>query len=87
MSVVVCPTFSMAVVGSTVTVATGLGATVTEVEPLLPSLVAVIVTEPTATPFTRPVDVTLAMLGSLDVQLIARSVAGAPFTSVNVAES
>jgi hypothetical protein len=75
------------VAGVTVTVATGLGWTLTVAEPVLPSLVAVIVTEPTATPLTSPLDVTVATLVLLDDHDTARSVAGAPFTSVSVTES
>jgi len=86
-NVVVCPTTSAAVEGCTVTVATGLGSTVTLVEPVLPSLVAVIVTVPRPRPFTTPVLVTVAIAGLLDVQSTGRSFAGAPLTSVSVAES
>jgi hypothetical protein len=78
---------SDSVAGVTVTVATGLGWTFTVAEPVFPSLVAVMVTEPTATPLTRPLDVTVATLVLLDDHDIARLVAGAPLTSVSVAES
>jgi hypothetical protein len=84
---VVCPTVNEAVPGVTVTVATGLGWTVTLAEPVLPSLVAVIVTDPVAMPLTSPFDVTVATPVLLDDQATARLVAGAPFTSVRVAES
>jgi hypothetical protein len=53
----------------------------------LPSLVAVIVTVPAATPLTRPLELTVATLVLLDVHDTARLVAGAPLTSVSVAES
>jgi len=86
-SVVVCPASTVAVGGVTVTVATGLGCTVTVVVPVFPSLVAVIVALPSPTPLTSPALETLAMLGLLEVHVTGRSFAGAPFTSVSVAES
>ena len=54
---------TLAVVGATVTEATGAGGTVTVIAavPLLPSLVAVTVAEPAATPVTTPLDDTVAM--------------------------
>src|SRR5206468_929602 len=51
-SCTVAPTSTTAVTGLITTDATGTGATVTVADPLLPSLVAVIVTDPTATPVT-----------------------------------
>src|SRR5437867_12330735 len=48
----VCPTVRLAVAGATATEATGTAVTVIAAEPLLPSLVAVIVAEPGATPVT-----------------------------------
>jgi hypothetical protein len=56
-----CPTLTLGVVGATLTDATGIGVTVTVAVPLFPSLVAVIVAEPTATPVTTPLDETVAM--------------------------
>src|SRR6267154_5293215 len=56
--------------------------------PLLPSLVAVIVTgPPAATPLTSPLPFTLAIVLSLDDQLIARPVNGLPLASRGVAVS
>jgi len=56
-------------------------------DPALPSLVAVIVTVPGAMPLTSPPFDTVATLVLLEDQATARFVAGAPFTSVSVAES
>src|SRR5205814_2264545 len=62
--------------------------TVIDAVPLLPSLVAVIVTgPPAATPVTSPLPFTLAIVLSLDVQVITRPVSGLPFASVGVALS
>jgi hypothetical protein len=47
--------------GETLTDATGTGVTVTLAVPLFPSLVAVIVAEPAATPVTTPLDETVAI--------------------------
>src|SRR5207244_4238923 len=68
------PACTLADAGVTVTEATGAPATVIVAVPLLPSLVAVMVTDPTATPVTRPLPLTVAMVLSLDDQLIARPV-------------
>lgn len=87
MSGAVCPTVNAALDGCTVTLATGLGRTLTEAVPVLPSLVAVIVAVPTPTPLTNPVLETFATVGSLELHVIGRSFAGDPFTSVSVAES
>jgi len=58
----VSPTFRFAELGSTSTDATGTACTVIVAWPLLPSLVAVIVAVPCATPVTTPEDETRAML-------------------------
>src|SRR2546422_1073760 len=60
LSCVVPPTTTVAVAGLTTTEATGTVDTVTAAVPLWPSLVAVIVTAPTATPVTRPLAETVA---------------------------
>src|SRR5436190_2243475 len=52
----VCPTMIELVAGETATVATGAGVTVTAEVPDFPSLVAVIVAVPGATPVTTPLD-------------------------------
>jgi hypothetical protein len=59
----VCPVETLALLGLTTTDATGAGAgaaTVTVLLPVLPSLVAVIVTVPAATPCTSPLEDTVA---------------------------
>src|SRR5258708_9011044 len=60
--------------------------TVIALAPLLPSLVAVMVTLPGAIPATKPLD-TDATPGALDAQVINRPDSGAPFTSSSVAVS
>src|SRR5690349_13238672 len=71
--------------GVTSTLATGACVTETMVVPLLPSLVAVIVADPIATPRTRPVPSTLAMVGALLCQVTVRPDNWLPFASVSVA--
>src|SRR5207244_610343 len=61
--------------------------TVTIAVPIFPSLVAVIVTPPTARPVTSPLPETLAIVVSLLVQVTTRPVSGAPFASFGVAVS
>ena len=72
-------------VSETLTVATGTGATVIEAVPVLPSLVAVIVAVPAATPLTRPLLETAAIDGSLDVHVTVRPVRTLPLASFVVA--
>src|SRR5437016_3150801 len=80
----VCPGCRLTVAGLTVTDATGTLATVTAAVPLVPSLVAVIVVAPAATPVTRPFPFTAATaLLPLD-QLIVRPDSGFPFASSGV---
>jgi hypothetical protein len=55
--------------------------------PLIPSLVAVIVAEPTATPVTRPALLTLATLGLPLAQVTTRPLNGAPAASRGVADN
>src|SRR2546426_12633601 len=55
--------------------------------PLWPSLVAVMVTAPATTPVTSPLLLTVAIVLSLDDQLIARPVKGLPLASRGVAVS
>src|SRR6266516_531611 len=83
----VLPTLMLADAGVTVTVATGGGFTVIDAVPLLPSLVAVIVTDPTATPVTSPLPETGATVGSLLVQVTVRPLKGLPSASSGVAVS
>src|SRR5258705_4607220 len=73
--------------GLTVTEATGTGVTVKADVPLFPSLVAVIVAAPAATPVTRPLAFTVAIAGVLDAQVMTRPVSGAPVESMVTAES
>jgi hypothetical protein len=86
-SCTVRPTVTLGVAGATVTDATGTGVTVTLAVPLLPSLVAVIVAEPTATPVTTPLDETVAIpVLELD-HVTARPVSTLLFASYAVAVS
>src|SRR5258708_39538155 len=66
----------LAVAGLTVTDATGTTATVIAAVPLRPSLVAVIVALPAATPVTSPLAETVATPAALLDQLTARPVRG-----------
>jgi hypothetical protein len=85
------PIATVADAGATVTVATGAGGgggsavTVSAALPLLPSLVAVIVAEPAATPFTRPVDETVAIEAFEVVHVTTRSLSTLPLASRSVA--
>src|SRR5205823_5816968 len=56
-------------------------------EPVFPSLVAVIVAVPSATAVTKPVDVTDATVGALDVQVTCRPRSTLPLASLRVATS
>jgi len=73
--------------GATVTDATGIVVTVTAAEPLLPSLVAVIVAEPPAFPVTSPLELTDATALLLEDQVTTRPVSGVPLASLGVALS
>src|SRR5207249_10049441 len=65
--------------GDTVTAATGATVTVTVAVPLWPSLVAVIVTGPPGpAPVTSPLPFTVAIVLSLDCQVMTRPVNGVP---------
>ena len=81
----VWPTTTPAVAGVMSTVATGGTVTVTVAVPLLPSLVAVIVTVPAATPLTSPVHETVATAVFELAHVTVRPVTGAPFASFGVA--
>jgi hypothetical protein len=86
-SCVVCPTLTLAEAGATLTDATGTSVTVTVAVPLFPSLVAVIVAEPAATPVTTPLDETVAIpVLELD-HVTARPVSTLLFASRAVAVS
>src|SRR5256884_8999047 len=76
-----------AIAGAPATDAVGTRLTVTAALPVLPSLVAVIVTAPAATPVTSPVADTMATPGALDAQAMARPDNTFPAASVAVAAS
>src|SRR5207253_4928086 len=82
-----CPTAALTVAGLRLTDATGTTLTVTAALPVAPSLVAVIVTAPAATPVTSPVDETVAVAGALDTQVIARPDSTVPAASFGLAAS
>src|SRR2546427_316452 len=71
----------LAVAGLTVTEATGTLVTVMADVPLCPSLVAVIVAEPAATPVTNPLAQTVATAGVLVAHGTAPPMGAAPFAS------
>src|SRR5207302_7486421 len=81
------PTSMTAVTGLITTDATGTVATLVAADPLCPSLVAVIVTDPVATPVTRPAADTVAIAGFERVQVTARPVRMFPAASLGVAAS
>src|SRR5439155_924875 len=87
LSCVVAPTKTFAVAGLTVTEATGTLDTVTAAVPACPSLVAVIVTAPTATPVTRPLAETVPTAPLPVVQVSARPLRTLPLASFRVAVS
>src|SRR2546425_419405 len=86
-SCTVAPTSTTAVTGLITTDATGTFATVTLADPLLPSLVAVIVTAPAATPITRPLADTVAIAVFELVHVTARPASTFPAASLGVALS
>jgi hypothetical protein len=75
------------VAGVTVTLPTGIFVTVTADVPLLPSLVAVIVADPAATPVTSPVALTVAIGGAPELHVTTRPVSTPPIESSVVAVS
>src|SRR5438132_434054 len=87
LSCVVAPTTTVAVAGFTTTEATGTVDTVTAAVPACPSLVAVIVTAPTATPVTRPLAETVPTAPLPVVQVSARPLSTLPLASLRVAVS
>src|SRR5207249_3930673 len=86
-SCTVCPTCTLGAAGLTVTDATGTFVTVSAEVPFTPSLVAVIVAEPAATPVTRPLLFTVATPVLLLAQVTTRPVNAVPPASFGVAES
>src|SRR2546421_8671378 len=81
LSCTVWPAGTLADAGLTVPDATGTPLTVMLAVPLWPSLVAVMVTAPATTPVTSPLLLTVAIVLSLDDQLIAGPVKGLPLRS------
>jgi hypothetical protein len=71
----------LAVDGLTVTVATGAAVTVIVALPLCPSLVAVMLVDPTATGVTTPCASTVATAVLAELQVITRPVSTFPFAS------
>ena len=87
-SVVVDPSAMVDVAGVTTTDATGTSVTVMLAVPTCPSLVAEMVTgPPAATAVTNPASLTVAMVGSLVVQVTTRFVSTLPLESFVVALS
>src|SRR6266511_696027 len=86
-SCAVCPIWMVAVAGLTVTDATGTWVTVTAALPVFPSLVAVIVAEPAATPETSPLEFTVAIELLLLPQVTTRPERVLPLASFGVAVS
>jgi hypothetical protein len=82
---VVCPTTSDDDESATVTLLTGTSATVSVRVPLFPSLVAVSVTLPAASPVTSPLGETVASAVFDDVQPMVRPVRTFPAASLSVA--
>src|SRR5881396_2431009 len=80
-SCIVWPTCTVAVAGLTVTDATGTVVTVIAAVPLFPSLVAVSVAAPTATPVACPAPFTVATAGLLLDQVTVRPPSGLPNAS------
>jgi hypothetical protein len=85
-SCTVSPTTRLADAGLTLTDATGT-VTVTAEVPLCPSLVAVIVADPAATPVTSPLPLTVAAVVLLLPHVTTRPVSVLPFASLGVAAS
>jgi hypothetical protein len=77
----------LAETGLTATVATGTGTTVTVAVPVLPSLVAVIVTVPTDTPVTAPPADTVAIAVLPELHVTGRPFSTTPFASRVIAVS
>src|SRR2546428_3269307 len=86
-SCAVCPTVTPADTGLTVTVATGTFATEMDAVPLWPSLTAVMVAVPAATPVTSPDPLTVTTPELLLAQVTARPVSTLPAQSFAVADS
>src|SRR5437868_6210716 len=83
----VWPACTLAAAGLTVTEATGTVVTDTVAVPLCPSLVAVMVAEPTVAAVTSPAPLTVATPVPLLAQVMARPASVLPFASLRVATS
>src|SRR5438270_142704 len=83
----VWPACTLAAAGLTVTEATGTVVTDTVAVPLCPSLVAVMVAEPTVAAVTSPAPLTVATPVLLLAQVMARPASVLPFASLRVATS
>src|SRR5437879_6147143 len=81
------PTAMLADAGLTVTEATGTVVTVRVAVPLWPSLVAVIVADPTALGVTKPLALTAATAALFDAQVTTRPGRGPPVASLGTAVS
>src|SRR5438876_3293474 len=86
-SCTVCPTATLGASGLPATGATGTMVTVTVAVPFFPSLVAVSVAVPAATPVTRPLADTVAPAGAHPAQVTTRPAGGLPLASLGVAVS
>src|SRR3989442_4851618 len=86
-SCTVNPACTVGAGGLTITEATGTKITVTEAVPLCPSLVAVTVAAPAATPVTRPLPLTVATAGLPLAHVTTRPTSRLPFASFSVAVS
>src|SRR2546426_10057367 len=82
-----CPTITLAVAGVTVTDATGSWVTVMAAVPLWPSLSAVMVAAPAATPVTTPLALTAAAAALLLAHVTVRPLSTFPAASFVVAGS
>ena len=87
MSCTVPPCATLADAGTTSTDATGTSVTVMLAVPLFPSLVAVIVTDPTAAAVTSPFVLTVATAALLLIHATERPESGWPLASCSVAPS
>jgi hypothetical protein len=86
-SCTVCPGWTAAAAGDTVTVATGAAVTVMAAVPLCPSLVAVIVAPPAAPAVTSPLPFTVATVVLFEDHVTTRPANGLPLASLGVAVS
>src|SRR2546425_874971 len=86
-SCTVLPAATVAAAGLTETKATATGPTITAAAPVCPSLIAVIVAAPIATPVTMPLLFTVAYAPLVEAHVTTRPASGAPLASCGVAVS